>query len=100
MTTEVCDLNTNRYEQQCLINNKLGLHARAAVKLVTLANQFNATITLCHGDKKASANSVLALLVLASHQGQEITLITEGDDAKQAMAAISELISDRFEEGE
>lgn len=99
-SNEHCDCDTLRLEKKCVINNKLGLHARAAVKLVSLANQFEASIILRHGDKQASANSVLALLVLESHQGQEITLITEGQDAQAAMDAIAGLISDKFDESE
>ncbi len=87
-------------EQEVVIRNKLGLHARAAIKLVELANQFEAEITLVHGDKKASAASVMGLLVLETCQGQSIKLIAEGKQADKAMQALKQLIEDKFEEAE
>lgn len=82
------------------IINKLGLHARAATKLVTLANQYDAEVTIVHGSKRASAASVMGLLMLETCQGQTIEIEASGSDAEPAMAAISALIADRFEESE
>ncbi|RJG49995.1 HPr family phosphocarrier protein [Motilimonas pumila] len=87
-------------EQTITIKNKLGLHARAAVKLAELANKFNATVTLIHGEKQASAASVMGLLMLETCQGQSITLEADGEDAQLAMDAVKQLIEDKFEEAE
>ncbi|MDN4502011.1 HPr family phosphocarrier protein [Alteromonadaceae bacterium BrNp21-10] len=90
----------NRIEKTLLIQNKLGLHARAATQLAKLANQFDAEITLQQQDKSANANSVLGLMMLESHQGKEVMVISEGVDAIKAMDAIEELIAKKFNEDE
>ena len=64
-----------RVEKTLTIVNKLGLHARAATQLVQLANQFDAEITLKKGDKEANANSVLGLMLMESHQGEQVDVI-------------------------
>ena len=87
-----------QYTRQMLIQNKLGLHARAATKLVQLANQFDADIVIKQGDKQANADSVMALLMLESSMGKHIEVYTDGNDAKQAMDAIEELINKKFDE--
>lgn len=87
-------------EKTLTIINKLGLHARAATQLVQLANQFDAKIILEKGDKQADASSVLGLMMLESHQGEQVNVIVEGDDAEDALAAIETLIEGRFNEDE
>ncbi|WP_218352222.1 HPr family phosphocarrier protein [Alteromonas lipotrueiana] len=87
-------------EKQLTIVNKLGLHARAATQLVQLANQFDAQITLIKEDKTADANSVLGLMMLESHQGEQVKVVSEGPDAEAAMDAIETLIAGRFNEAE
>jgi phosphocarrier protein NPr len=87
-------------EKQLTIVNKLGLHARAATQLTTLANQFEATITMHQGDKEAFANSVLALMMLESSQGKQVLLRCDGSDAENAMQAIENLIVNKFNEDE
>ena len=62
----------NRLEKTFVIINKLGLHARAATQLVQLTNRFAATVTLHLGNKQASANSVLGLMMLEGNQGKEL----------------------------
>ncbi|MFT4938097.1 MAG: phosphocarrier protein NPr [Paraglaciecola sp.] len=87
-------------EKDLIIVNKLGLHARAATQLVKLANQFDAVVTLYKGNKNASANSVLGLMMLESHQGETVRLVSEGKDAVAALAAVERLIVDKFNEEE
>ncbi|GEA12318.1 HPr family phosphocarrier protein [Alteromonas sp. KUL49] len=82
------------------IVNKLGLHARAATQLVQLANKFDANIMLLKGDKQANANSVLGLMMLESHQGEQVDVEVEGADAEQAIDAIEALIEGKFNEEE
>ncbi|GAB54634.1 phosphocarrier protein NPr [Glaciecola punicea ACAM 611] len=82
------------------IVNKLGLHARAATKLVQLANSYDCDIVLEQGTEQAPANSVLALLMLQSSQGKQVTLICNGNDAELAMQSIENLIANKFDEGE
>ena len=89
-----------RLEKNLLIVNKLGLHARAATQLAMLANKFDAQVTLVQGDKTASASSVLGLMMLESHQGKQVKVISEGKDAEAAMCAVEKLIVERFNEDE
>ena len=87
-------------KQTITIQNKLGLHARATIKLVELVNSFDATITIRYQDKQADADSVLGLLVLETCYGQEIEIIARGNQAQQAMFAVTKLIEDKFLEEE
>ena len=80
------------------IRNKLGLHARAATKLAKLSSQFKAKVTIEQGKQRVDASSVMGLMLLASQQGKEITVLAEGDDAEAALNAIEQLIQDRFDE--
>ncbi|WP_068715218.1 HPr family phosphocarrier protein [Vibrio tritonius] len=84
-----------------LIQNKLGLHARAAVKLVELAQAYDAVLTIQGQDgKEATADTVIGLLMLESAQGQNITISAEGSQAEQALEAACHLIEDKFDEDE
>jgi phosphocarrier protein NPr len=87
-------------EKILVIVNKLGLHARAATQLVQLTNKFDARITLYQGDKQASADSVLGLIMLESHLGKEVKVVSEGKDAAAALDAVETLIATRFNEEE
>jgi len=83
------------------IINKRGLHARAAAKLATLANQYAAKIQVRVGTGHwADAKSVMSLMLLAATQGTALDICVEGDDEEQALNDIRALIADRFEEGE
>ena len=84
-----------------IIENRLGLHARAAVKLVQLAQAYQAVITLESQDQKtATADTVMGILMLESAQGQRITVWAEGEQAEQALEAVCHLITDKFDEQE
>ncbi len=87
-------------EQQLTIVNKLGLHARAAAKLVKLSSTFNAGIELQKDDKRVNCKSIMGVMMLAASRGSVVTLYIDGEDELQAMEAISELINDRFGEDE
>lgn len=89
-----------RVEDTFLIKNKLGLHARAATVLAQLAIKFDASITLFQDDKEAAGDSVLALMLLESSQGKEVRVLCEGPDAEEALLAVGQLISQRFNEQE
>lgn len=83
-----------------IIENKLGLHARAATKLAQLAQTFEAEVTITQSEKSANADSVMALLMLASNQGKHVTVSANGEDAEQAVDSICQLISNKFDEEE
>ena len=82
------------------IRNKLGLHARAAVKFVNLANRFGATVKIVKDGDEIDGKSILGILTLAATQGTSIRLIVSGKDEEAAMAALVELIANRFDEKE
>ncbi len=90
--------------QQCQrlvqIRNKLGLHARAATKLVTLVNRFDASVEIEHSGKTADAASVMGLLLLETCQGQEVLVRCSGPEAEAALTAVETLIYARFDEAE
>ncbi len=87
-------------QRSLTITNKLGLHARAATKLAQLSQKFDAKITIELEDKQADATSIMGLMLLAGGQGKTVTVITEGQDAEQALTDICQLFSDKFDEGE
>jgi phosphocarrier protein NPr len=90
-----------QHSRTVLIQNRLGLHARAAVKLVELAQSFDAVLTIVnHEGTEATADSVMGLLLLESAQGQHVTINAEGAHALNALEAVCHLIEDRFEEEE
>ncbi len=87
-------------QQDVLIVNKKGLHARAASKLVQLATKFESKINLSRDGQLSDGKSILGVLVLAAHMGSTLTITTEGKDEQEAMTAICDLIQRKFDEGE
>lgn len=85
-------------EKTVAIVNRLGLHARAAAKLVTLAAKYRSDIKVARGDKQVSGKSIMGVLMLAAAQGSVITLSATGDDAIEALEALAALIANRFDE--
>ena len=82
------------------IINKLGLHARASAKLSQLAVQFPCEILLSRNGRQINAKSIMGVMMLAAGIGSTVTLETVGDQADEAMQALTELIHNRFGEGE
>ena len=82
------------------IINKLGLHARASAKLSQLAAQYPCEILLSRNGRQINAKSIMGVMMLAAGIGSKITLETVGDQADEAMTALTELINNRFGEGE
>ena len=82
------------------IINKLGLHARASAKLSQLAAQYPCEILLSRNGRQINAKSIMGVMMLAAGIGSKVTLETVGDQADEAMAALTALINDRFGEGE
>ena len=80
------------------IVNRLGLHARAAAKLVTLASKFSSDVRVRKDAREVSGKSIMGVMMLAAAQGSQITLIVEGEDAAAALDELCGLIADRFGE--
>lgn len=86
--------------QPVTIINKLGLHARAAAKFVTLASQFQSEIHLTRGTRTVNGKSIMGVMLLAASKGTDLELQANGEDEKQAVESLIDLINNRFEENE
>ena len=85
---------------EATIINKLGLHARAAAKLVSLASGFESDIKVTKDEQTVNGKSIMGVIMLAAAQGTVLVLTIEGEDEDAAARGLSELISDRFGEEE
>lgn len=86
--------------QKVMLVNKLGLHARASAKLVSLASEFDSEVLLKRNGQAVNAKSIMGLMMLAAAKGSELELCADGRDEKKAIDALVGLINDRFGEGE
>ncbi len=82
------------------IVNKLGLHARASAKLTQLAGQFKSEVFLARQGRRVNAKSIMGVMMLAAAKGASIEIETNGVDEDAAMQALTQLINDKFGEGE
>jgi len=89
-------------EKRVTVTNRLGLHARAAARLVQMANQFQSVIRLERIDDHlgADAKSILSVLMLAAARGTELSAKAEGADETEAIEALAEIFSNGFGEAE
>ena len=85
-------------EKKVIISNKLGLHARAAAKIVTLTNKFQSIIEIVNNGKKADAKSIMKILMLAAPKGTEVTITAHGKDEIAAIKSLEKLIEAKFDE--
>lgn len=85
-------------QQNLEIINKLGLHARAAAKLVNTAGQFGSRIEIEFGGQTADAKSIMAVMMLAASKGSQIVVRADGDDEQAAIEALASLINNYFDE--
>jgi len=84
--------------RQVEIINKLGLHARAAAKFVTLASGFQSEIQLAHNDNQVNGKSIMGVMMLAAAKGTQLELLVEGPDEQEATEKLCDLIANRFDE--
>lgn len=87
-------------QQDALIINKLGLHARASAKLTQLASSFQCEVMLSRNNRRINAKSIMGVMMLAAAKGSTINIETNGVDEAEAMQALLALINDYFGEGE
>ena len=85
-------------KKNVIISNKLGLHARAAAKLVHLASRYGSEIHLKKNNHLVNAKSIMGVMMLAASKGTELELSAEGEDEVEAMTALENLIDGRFGE--
>jgi len=91
---------TDRIEREFAIVNRLGLHARAAAKLVKLANRFASEIRITKNGMEVNGKSIMGVLMLAAHRDTSVVVRAEGPDASEAIREIGELITRKFDEEE
>ncbi|MBN1379078.1 MAG: HPr family phosphocarrier protein [Gammaproteobacteria bacterium] len=87
-------------EKELTIVNKLGLHARAAAKLVSLASGFDSDIEIARDGRRVNGKSIMGVMMLAASQGAKVTFYVDGTDADEAMQKMESLVADKFGEGE
>lgn len=87
-------------EKNVTIINKLGLHARAAAKLIGVTGKFGCDIKIIKDGKTVDAKSIMAIMMLAASQGTDLIIQTDGADESAAMEAVIEIINNRFDEDE
>jgi phosphocarrier protein HPr len=86
--------------EKVTVENKLGLHLRAAAELVKVANKYKCHITVSQNIQHANAKSLMGLLTLAAAKGTELEIACDGEDAKEAVAGLKDLIARKFGEKE
>jgi phosphocarrier protein len=87
-------------QQDALIINKLGLHARASAKLTQLASQYPCEVWLSRNGRRVNAKSIMGVMMLAAAKGTTINIETDGVQEQEAMTALQALIDNYFGEGE
>ena len=87
-------------ERDVLIINKLGLHARAAAKFVTLASSYECDIQLARNQRAVNGKSIMGVMMLAASKGSTVKIITTGIDEQLALTNLAELVNNRFGEPE
>ncbi len=85
-------------ERHLVIKNRLGLHARAAAKMVQLSNEFSSDLVIRFDQEEIDGKSILNILTLACPVGSQIVLRAEGSDAERLLEAMQRLIDDKFGE--
>jgi phosphocarrier protein len=88
-----------RSERTLKIRNRLGMHARAAVKFVQLANHFRSEVLVSKDGTSVNGKSIMGILTLVAALGTQITVSAEGPDCEEAVNALAALVSDGFGEG-
>ena len=89
----------DRAETSLLIQNELGLHARAATKFVQTASKFPCEVTLSKDGHEVNGKSIMGVLMLVASKGSLVTIKAKGDRANEAVIALAALIDDKFGEG-
>ena len=88
-----------RAERDVQVRNRLGMHARAAVRFVQIANGYKCEVKVVKDGQEANGKSIMGLLTLVAAHGVTMKLVCEGDDAEQAVIALADLVASGFGEG-
>ena len=87
-------------EKELLIENKLGLHARAAAQIVKTASAYKSKIVFAKDGMEVDGKSIMGIMMLAAAKGSSVTVQAHGEDEKQAIAGLEQLFKDKFGEKE
>jgi len=87
-------------ERQVIIINKLGLHARAAAKFVTLASSFSSEVDVSKDGQTVNGKSIMGVMMLAASKGTSLVITTRGNDENAAAVQLEELVQEKFGEAE
>ncbi len=88
-----------RAERDVQVRNRLGMHARAAVRFVQIANGYKSEVKVVKDGQEANGKSIMGLLTLVAAHGVTMKVVCEGDDAEQAVTALADLVASGFGEG-
>ena len=88
-----------RAEREVQVRNRLGMHARAAVKFVQTANKYRCDVRVSKDGQEANGKSIMGLLTLVAAHGVTMTVVCDGDDAAAAVTALADLVASGFGEG-
>jgi len=86
------------FSKKVKICNERGLHARASARFAQMAEKFNAKITVEKDGMQVSGDSIMGLMMLAAAPGHSIIIAAQGEEAHQALKALTELVQNRFGE--
>ena len=92
-------MTLSMFEQEIVVSNKLGLHARASAKLVQLVQGFKSTVWLVSRGREVNAQSIMGVMMLAAGIGTPLTIRADGADEQAAVAAVADLFARKFDEG-
>jgi phosphocarrier protein HPr len=85
-------------QKELIVQNKLGLHARAAAKFVQCATEFSCAVEVIKGDLRVNGKSIMGVLLLAAPMGTHLEVVLDGPDEEEALLALEALIEDKFGE--
>lgn len=85
-------------QKELVIQNKLGLHARAAAKFVQCATDFTCSVEVIKGDLRVNGKSIMGVLLLAAPMGTRLEVVLDGPDEEEALLALEALVVDKFGE--
>jgi phosphocarrier protein HPr len=86
-------------EQEIVVSNKLGLHARASAKLVQLVQAYKSTVWLISRGREVNAQSIMGVMMLAAGIGTPLVIRADGADEQAAVTAVADLFARKFDEG-
>ena len=89
----------SKAERDVQVRNRLGMHARAAVRFVQIANQFKCEVKVVKDGQEANGKSIMGLLTLVAAHGVTMKVVCEGEDATEALTALADLVASGFGEG-